>query len=205
MPVINLQASPLTGWNMVVKRCFDISAAVCGCFLIFPLLLVIAAVIKMTSRGPAMYAQERVGMDGRNFLMYKFRTMSVQAERGGAKMTVPGDPRCTSVGGLLRRLSLDELPQLLNVLRGDMSLVGPRPERPCFIEDFKKEVPRYALRHKMKAGMTGWAQINGLRRNTSIHRRLELDLYYIENWSMMLDLKILLKTVFGGFLSRNAY
>ena len=144
-------------------------------------------------------------MDGRPFRMYKFRTMHVDAEADGAHMTVPNDPRLAPGGALLRKLSLDELPQLLNVLRGDMSLVGPRPERPCFIEHFKKEIPRYALRHKIKAGMTGWAQVNGMRGNTSISKRIELDLYYIENWSLFLDVKILLRTVFGGFLSPNAY
>jgi lipopolysaccharide/colanic/teichoic acid biosynthesis glycosyltransferase len=137
--------------------------------------------------------------------MFKFRTMRADAESAGARMTEPGDPRCTRLGGILRRLSADELPQLWNVLKGDMSLVGPRPEQPAFIADFKKEIPRYALRHKIKAGMTGWAQVNGMRGKTDIEKRIELDLYYIENWSLLLDIKILIRTVLGGFLSPNAY
>ena len=205
LPLINLQATPLVGWNLVIKRLFDMSMAILGLLVGAPLLAIIALVVRFSGRGPVFYAQERVGMDGRTFTMYKFRTMRADAEVDGARMTAPGDPRRTAIGAFLRTLSLDELPQLWNVLRGDMSLVGPRPERPCFIEDFKREIPRYALRHKIKAGMTGWAQVNGMRGNTSIEKRIELDLYYIENWSILLDLKILLRTVCGGFLSRNAY
>lgn len=205
LPIINLQSTPLMGWNLVAKRTFDMVIASLGLLVLSPLLLGVAAAIKLTSRGPALYAQERIGMDGRTFRMVKYRTMHVDAEANGAMMAVPGDPRRTRVGSFLRRTSLDELPQLWNVLRGDMSLVGPRPERPCFIEDFKREIPRYALRHKIKAGITGWAQVNGMRGNTSIAKRIELDLYYIENWSLLLDLKILLRTLFGGFLSPNAY
>jgi lipopolysaccharide/colanic/teichoic acid biosynthesis glycosyltransferase len=137
--------------------------------------------------------------------MHKFRSMAVDAEDGGKQMTSVVDNRRTPIGVFLRRTSLDELPQLWNVLRGEMSLVGPRPEQPCFIEDFKKEIPRYALRHKMKAGMTGLAQVNGMRGQTSIAKRIEFDLYYIENWSFVLDLKILVRTICGGFLSPNAY
>lgn len=205
MPLISLQETPLVGWNLVIKRAFDVSMAAIGLVAVAPLMLLIAGLVRLGSPGPILYRQERVGMDGRLFGMYKFRTMRVDAEQDGARMTVPGDPRRTAIGSFLRRLSLDELPQLWNVLKGDMSLVGPRPERPCFIEDFKREIPRYALRHKIKAGMTGWAQINGMRGNTSIAKRIEMDLYYIENWSIILDVKILLRTVFGGFLSRNAY
>jgi len=205
MPIINLQSTPLMGWNLVSKRSFDILVTSLALVLSSPLLALMAALIKLTSPGPVFFRQERVGLDGRPFWMYKLRTMHVDAESDGARMTSPDDPRCTPVGRLLRRTSLDELPQLWNVLRGDMSLVGPRPEQPAFIEDFKREIPRYALRHKIKAGMTGWAQINGMRGNTSIKKRIELDLYYIENWSIMLDIKILLRTLFGGFLSPNAY
>ena len=205
LPIINLQATPLIGWSLVLKRIFDLSVALLSLVLVLPLSFAIALWIRVTSRGPVLFVQERVGMDGRRFRMYKFRTMHVDAESDGVHMTVPNDPRCAPGGALLRKLSLDELPQLLNVLRGDMSLVGPRPERPCYIEHFKKEIPRYALRHKIKAGMTGWAQVNGMRGNTSISKRIELDLYYIENWSLFLDFKILLRTVFGGFLSPNAY
>jgi Undecaprenyl-phosphate glucose phosphotransferase len=205
LPIINLQSTPLLGWNLIIKRGFDMAAAGAGLLLISPLMLLIAAIIRATSAGPIFYRQERVGMDGESFKMFKFRTMYTDAESQGARMTVPGDPRCTPIGAVLRRFSLDELPQLLNVLHGDMSLVGPRPERPCFIESFKQEIPRYALRHKIKAGMTGWAQVNGMRGNTSIAKRIELDLYYIENWSLLLDVKILVRTVLGGFLSPNAY
>jgi Undecaprenyl-phosphate glucose phosphotransferase len=205
LPLINLQATSLVGWNLVIKRLFDMSLALTGMILISPLLVLVALAVRLSGRGPVFYTQERVGMDGRTFKMYKFRTMRVDAEADGAKMTVEGDPRRTAIGTVLRTLSLDELPQLWNVVRGDMSLVGPRPEQPGFVEDFKREIPRYALRHKIKAGMTGWAQVNGMRGNTSIEKRIEMDLYYIENWSMTLDFKILARTVFGGFLSRNAY
>ena len=148
---------------------------------------------------------ERMGMDGRTFPILKFRTMRTDAEVSGAVMAQAGDPRRTRVGAFLRASSLDELPQLFNVLRGDMSLVGPRPERPVFIEEFKRRIPKYHLRHKVKAGITGWAQIHGLRGQTSIEKRIEYDLYYIENWSLGLDVKILVRTALGGFLSRHAY
>jgi Undecaprenyl-phosphate glucose phosphotransferase len=205
LPLINLQATPLVGWNLVTKRLFDVVVASAGLMATAPVLALIAVAVRLSGRGPVLYAQDRVGMDGRTFTMYKFRSMRLDSEVDGAQMTAPGDPRRTTVGAVLRTLSLDELPQLWNVLVGDMSLVGPRPERPCFIEDFKREIPRYALRHKIKAGMTGWAQVNGMRGNTSIEKRIEMDLYYIENWSILLDMKILLRTVFGGFLSPNAY
>jgi exopolysaccharide biosynthesis polyprenyl glycosylphosphotransferase len=168
-------------------------------------MLVAAALVKLSSRGPILYRQERMGMDGRTFEILKFRTMRIDAEPMGARMASKGDPRRTVVGAFLRRYSIDELPQLFNVLKGDMSLVGPRPERPVFIEEFKRQIPRYHLRHKVKAGITGWAQVNGLRGQTSIQKRIEYDLFYIENWSLMLDLKILVRTALGGFLSRNAY
>ena len=205
LPIINLQATPLFGWNLLLKRAFDVMATGLGLLLISPLLAALALAVRCSSAGPIFYGQERVGMDGRTFKMLKFRTMRTNAEASGAQMTAKGDPRCTPLGAFLRRCSLDELPQLINVLRGDMSLVGPRPERPCFIETFKQEIPRYALRHKIKAGMTGWAQVNGMRGNTSIAKRIELDLYYIENWSLVLDIKILVRTLLGGFLSPHAY
>lgn len=205
LPLINLQATTLVGWNLVIKRFFDFMLAATGIVLVSPIMLTVALLVRLSGRGPVFYSQERVGMDGRTFTMFKFRTMRVDAEADGAKFTVAKDPRRTAIGTILRTLSLDELPQLFNVLRGDMSLVGPRPEQPGFVEDFKREIPRYALRHKIKAGMTGWAQVNGMRGNTSIEKRIEMDLYYIENWSMTLDFKILARTVFGGFLSRNAY
>jgi Undecaprenyl-phosphate glucose phosphotransferase len=205
LPIVDLQASPLFGWSMAAKRAFDVLLASAGLILVSPLMAAIAATIKATSPGPILFRQERVGMDGEKFDMLKFRTMHLDAEADGVRMALPSDPRCTRLGAWLRRLSLDEVPQLWNVLRGDMSLVGPRPERPCFIEYFKREIPRYALRHKIKAGMTGLAQVNGMRGNTDVAKRIELDLYYIEHWSLFLDLKILLRTIFGGFLSPNAY
>jgi len=205
LPIINLQSTPMAGWNRVFKRVFDFSVSISGMLFGAPLFLLISLWIRFNSKGPIFYRQERVGMDGQTFEMVKFRTMTTDAEEQGAQMTLPEDPRVTGIGRILRKLSLDELPQLWNVLLGEMSLVGPRPERPIFIEEFKKEIPRYALRHKIKAGMTGWAQINGMRGKTSIAKRIEFDLYYIENWSFRLDMKILLKTALGGFLSRNAY
>jgi exopolysaccharide biosynthesis polyprenyl glycosylphosphotransferase len=193
------------GINALLKRAFDVVFSALFLIVLAPLLLVIALVVKLTSRGPVMFRQERVGLDGKPFAMLKFRTMRVDAEAAGAQFAQPNDPRTTLIGGVLRRLSLDELPQLLNVLAGDMSLVGPRPERPVFIERFRRHIPRYQLRHMVKAGMTGWAQIHGLRGDTSIEKRVEYDLYYIEHWSLLLDLKILARTVAFGFLSRNAY
>jgi Undecaprenyl-phosphate glucose phosphotransferase len=205
LPIISLQGDPLHGWNLVVKRAFDVAFSTLALVVSAPLLLVIAAAVKLTSKGPVLYAQERMGMDGRTFPMLKFRTMRVDAEGQGAQMASRDDPRRTAIGTLLRRSSIDELPQLFNVLRGEMSLVGPRPERPVFIEEFKKQIPRYHLRHLVKSGLTGWAQVNGLRGQTSIQKRIEYDLYYIENWSLMLDVKIVLRTALGGFLSKNAY
>ncbi len=204
LPIINLQSTPLMGWNLVSKRVFDVAVAALGLLLVSPIFGLVALAVRLSSRGPIFFHQERVGMDGSRFTMIKFRTMRLDAE-SKARWTSANDPRRTAIGSFLRKLSLDELPQLWNVLRGDMSLVGPRPEQPAFIEDFKKAIPRYALRHKIKAGMTGWAQVHGMRGNTSIAKRIELDLYYIENWSLLLDVKILVRTVFGGFMSPNAY
>ncbi|MEO0814977.1 MAG: exopolysaccharide biosynthesis polyprenyl glycosylphosphotransferase, partial [Myxococcota bacterium] len=162
LPIINLQASPLEGWSSVFKRGFDVFFAAAGLILMTPVMLLMAALVKCSSPGPVFYRQERVGLDGHVFNMFKFRTMRQDAEANGAGWTTPGDARCTGLGVWLRRFSIDELPQLWNVLKGDMSLVGPRPERPVYIEEFIKEIPRYALRHKIKAGMTGWAQVNGM-------------------------------------------
>ncbi len=205
LPIISLQGAPLHGWNVVLKRTFDFGFSLFALLLTAPVMLLVALAVKLTSRGPVLFRQERMGMDGRIFQMLKFRTMRIDAEELGAQMASPEDPRRTPIGAFLRRFSLDELPQLFNVLLGDMSLVGPRPERPVFIEEFKKQIPRYHLRHMVKAGLTGWAQVNGLRGQTSIQKRIEYDLYYIENWSLLLDLKIVLRTAFGGFLSKNAY
>ncbi|WP_095982507.1 undecaprenyl-phosphate glucose phosphotransferase [Melittangium boletus] len=205
LPIISLQGDPMAGWNMVAKRVFDILFALVALFVSAPFMLLVAIAVKLTSRGPLLYAQERMGMDGQTFHILKFRTMRTDAESSGALMASKDDPRRTPIGTFLRKYSLDELPQFFNVLTGDMSLVGPRPERPVFIEEFKRQIPRYHLRHKVKAGITGWAQINGLRGQTSIQKRIEYDLYYIENWSLLMDLKILVRTALGGFLSKNAY
>lgn len=205
LPIISLQGAPLEGWNRIAKRAFDILVASLSLLLLAPVMVVLAVVVKATSRGPVFFTQERMGIDGQLFRMYKFRTMTFDAEKDGARFASKGDPRRTPVGTFLRQFSLDEVPQFWNVLVGDMSLVGPRPERPVFIEEFKKQIPRYHLRHMVKSGITGWAQINGLRGNTSIKDRIDYDLYYIENWSLMFDLKILLRTALGGFLSKNAY
>ncbi|HEV8584478.1 MAG TPA: undecaprenyl-phosphate glucose phosphotransferase [Methylomirabilota bacterium] len=206
IPFLHLRESPLYGWSRLLKRVFDVAVASAGLFALSPLLIAIAATVKLSSPGPVLYRQERMGLDGRRFSMLKFRSMVPDAEaQTGPRWAVPDDPRRTRFGAFLRRTSLDELPQLLNVLRGEMSLVGPRPERPSFVEEFRRRVPRYLLRHKMKAGITGWAQVNGLRGNTSLENRIKLDLEYIEKWSFSLDLKILWKTVWVVFRSRNAY
>jgi Undecaprenyl-phosphate glucose phosphotransferase len=206
IPFIHLRESPLYGWNLVLKRVVDVTVGSLALMVAGPVMLGIAAAIRLTSSGPILYRQERMGLDGRRFHMLKFRTMHSGAEAAtGPVWARPDDPRRTSLGATLRRWSLDELPQLWNVLRGEMSLVGPRPERPSFVEEFRRNVPGYMLRHKVKAGITGWAQIHGWRGNSSIDKRIEYDLYYIEQWSLRLDLKILIQTLWLGFRNRNAY
>ena len=205
LPIVNLQSVGVMGINALAKRAFDAIFSALFLLLLSPLLLLVALAVKLGSPGPVLFRQERVGLDGQPFQMLKFRTMREGAEEEGPRFAEPRDPRVTAVGALLRRISLDELPQLLNVLVGDMSLVGPRPERPVFIASFRRRIPRYQLRHMVKSGMTGWAQIHGLRGQTSIEKRVEYDLYYIEHWSLLLDLQILARTLAGGFLSRNAY
>jgi len=206
MPIVNLAESPLYGWNVVIKRASDIILSSLAVIVTAPLMLLIAALVKMESRGPVFYRQERVGLDQRIFQMLKFRSMKPEAEKStGPVWASENDDRRTRIGTFLRKTSLDELPQLFNVLKGDMSLVGPRPERPVFIEDFKQSIPHYMLRLKMKAGLTGWAQVNGWRGNTSLQKRIECDLYYIKNWSLLFDLKILLMTLWKGFINRHAY
>ncbi len=206
MFLINLQGSPLYGWNRVVKRGADIIFSLIAILIISPLMLIISVVIKLTSNGPIFYRQTRMGLDGKVFQMLKFRSMRIDAEKEtGAVWAKENDPRRTRFGSFLRKTSLDEIPQFINVLKGDMSIVGPRPERPVFIEDFRKKIPKYMLRHKMKAGITGWAQVNGWRGNTSLEKRIECDLFYIENWSLLLDLKIMWLTVWKGLISKNAY
>jgi len=205
LPLISLQDSPSFGWSLVAKRVMDIVVSGMALLITGPFLLLIAAVIKLTSRGPILYRQERMGLDGRTFQMLKFRSMRPDAEDDtGAVWATQDDSRRTPIGAMLRRTSLDELPQLLNVLRGEMTLVGPRPERPVFIEEFRKRIPRYMLRHKVKAGITGWAQINGWRGDTSLEKRIECDLFYIEHWSLLFDLKILWLSLWKGFIHKNA-
>ena len=204
LPIISLQDTPLYGWNIVVKKTFDIIFSVAAIIITAPIIALISILIKIISHGPVFYKQERMGLDGKKFITYKFRTMMVNAEENtGPVWAKENDERKTTIGTFLRRTNLDELPQFFNVLKGDMSIVGPRPERPVFVEQFKKSIPQYMLRHKMKAGITGWAQVNGWRGNTSIEKRIEYDLYYIENWSLMFDIKIILMTIWRGF--KNAY
>ena len=206
LPLITLQGSPLYGWNAMMKRGIDLVGAVTALVLVSPVLLLTAALVKLSSPGPILYRQIRMGLDGRSFEMLKFRTMRADAEaETGPVWATAIDTRRTRFGALLRRTSLDELPQFWNVLRGEMSIVGPRPERPEFIVQFRDRFSQYLLRHKMKAGITGWAQVNGWRGNTSIEKRLEYDLYYIENWSIWFDLKIMIQTVWKGFIHKDAY
>jgi Undecaprenyl-phosphate glucose phosphotransferase len=205
LPVINLTQNPLEGWNSLVKRSMDMALSAAGLALMAVLLPFVTLAIWLEDRGPIFYAQERMGLDGRLFRMLKFRSMRVDAEEEtGATWAQENDPRRTRVGTVLRRTSLDELPQLVNVFVGDMSLVGPRPERPEFVREFKERFPQYMLRHRVRAGITGWAQIHGWRGNTSLSKRIEYDLYYIENWTLGLDVKILWMTLRFGF-HRNAY
>jgi Undecaprenyl-phosphate glucose phosphotransferase len=206
VPIVNLSRVPMEGFPAMLKRGFDIAVAG-GCLLLFaPLFPIIAAAVKLTSRGPVFYRQSRMGLDGRSFDILKFRSMVVDAEQNtGPVWADEHDTRCTPIGAVLRKLSLDELPQFWNILRGDMSLVGPRPERPHFVDEFREHIPKYMLRHRVRAGLTGWAQVHGWRGNTSLEKRIEYDLYYIENWSLALDLKILWMTVTNGMVHEHAY
>jgi Undecaprenyl-phosphate glucose phosphotransferase len=206
LPLIGLRESPHFGLNIVVKRVMDVVLSAVGLVVLSPLLALIALLVKLTSPGPIFYRQERCGLNGSTFHMLKFRSLRVDAEqKTGAVWAVKNDPRRTALGAFLRQTSLDELPQLWNVLMGDMSLVGPRPERPVFIQQFSKTIPNYMARHCVKAGITGWAQVHGWRGNTSLRKRLQYDLYYITHWTPLLDLRILWMTVFRGFIHRNAY
>ena len=203
---LSLRRNPHCGWASAVKRAMDVGVAGAALVLLTPLLILLAAAVKLTSRGPVFYRQSRTGLGGRPFQMLKFRSMRVDAEQGsGPVWAVRDDARCTPLGRILRRWSLDELPQLFNVLAGDMSLVGPRPERGVFVERFRHEIPNYAQRHQVKAGITGWAQVHGWRGNTSLRHRVQCDLYYIANWSLWLDLQILAMTLWCGLRHRNAY
>ncbi len=206
MPIISLRDTPLYGWNLVVKRVADIVLSLAVIFAVLPLMLVISILVKVTSEGPVLYRQERMGLDGKIFNMLKFRTMATQAEKEtGPVWAAEVDSRKTTIGNFLRKTSMDELPQFFNVLKGEMSIVGPRPERQFFIQQFRDKVPKYMLRHKMKAGITGWAQINGWRGNTSLEKRIEYDLYYIENWSLRFDLEIMWLTIWKGLINKHAY
>ncbi|MDY3765222.1 MAG: undecaprenyl-phosphate glucose phosphotransferase [Lachnospiraceae bacterium] len=207
LPVINIRHVPLTNtFNNFIKRVMDLAGALCATVLFSPVMLLTAIMIKLTSPGPLIFKQERVGKHNKTFYMYKFRSMEVQKEQDERQAwTVKNDPRVTGIGKFIRKTSIDELPQLFNVLKGEMSLVGPRPERPQFVEKFREEIPRYMIKHQVRPGMTGWAQVNGYRGNTSIRKRIEYDLYYIENWTIGLDIKILFLTIFRGFVNKNAY
>jgi exopolysaccharide biosynthesis polyprenyl glycosylphosphotransferase len=205
LPMIGLRESPLVGWASVQKRVFDLAGGALLLAVMWPLLAAIGLGVLVTSGRPIFYTQRRVGLDGRVFSMLKFRTMLPDAEQAGTPVWArKNDPRRTRFGRLIRPLSLDELPQLWNVLRGDMSLVGPRPERPVFIEEFRREIPGYMLRHKVKAGMSGWAQVHGWRGDTSVHERIEHDIYYIQHWSLKLDVQILAMTIWSVFVRRDA-
>lgn len=207
LPAINIRNVPLNNiFNSVVKRAFDIVGASIALVVSMIPMLIIAAIIKCTSTGPVIFSQVRVGLHNKEFKMYKFRSMKVQSESKERKAwTTANDTRVTGVGRFIRKTSLDELPQLINILKGDMSLIGPRPERPYFVEKFREEIPRYMIKHQVRPGLSGWAQINGYRGDTSIKKRIEYDLYYIENWSLGLDVKILFLTLFKGFINKNAY
>jgi Undecaprenyl-phosphate glucose phosphotransferase len=205
LPLLSIRDVALRGWKLTFKRSMDLAGSLVGMILLSPLLLLVAILIKLDSPGPVFYVQERMGLDARSFLMFKFRSMRQDAEVNGPGWTVKDDPRRTRIGAVIRRYSIDELPNLINVLLGDMSLVGPRPEQPTFVQQFRTMVPRYMDRHHEKAGLTGWAQVNGLRGDTSIYERTKYDLWYIENWSVWLDIKILIRTLFRFLFDRNAY
>ena len=207
LPVINIRYVPLTNTgNIVTKRIMDIVGSLVGIILTSPVMLAAAVLVKLSSPGPVIFKQERVGLHNKSFYMYKFRSMEQQPPGEEKKAwTVKNDPRVTGIGRFLRRTSLDELPQLFNILKGDMSLVGPRPERPLFVEKFREEIPRYMVKHQVRPGLTGWAQVNGLRGDTSIRKRIEYDIYYIENWTIGFDIKIIFMTFFTGFINKNAY
>ena len=208
LPLLNVRDIQLRGWRLSLKRAMDLIGASIGLVLLSPFMLLMALLIKLDSPGPVFYYQERMGLDGRPFQMFKFRSMRQDAEEDGPGWTTKDDPRRTRIGALLRSKNIDELPQLINVLLGDMSLVGPRPERPIYVEKFRNSIPRYMERHREKAGMTGWAQVNGLRGDTSIAERTKYDLWYVENWSLWLDIKIIVRTIVQtlfGNAEGNAY
>jgi Undecaprenyl-phosphate glucose phosphotransferase len=206
LPLLTVRDIALRGWKLTLKRAVDLIGSTFALIVLSPLLLLVAVAIKLDSRGPVFYAQERMGLDAKPFWCLKFRSMRTDAEQAGPGWTTQNDPRVTRLGRFIRRFNVDELPQLINVALGDMSLVGPRPERPIYVEQFRRSIPRYMDRHREKSGLTGWAQVNGLRGDTSIAERTKYDLWYIENWSVWLDIKIMLRTLanmIGG--DRHAY
>lgn len=203
LPLLTVRDVALQGWKLTLKRVVDMIGSAIGLVLVSPFMLMTAILIKLESPGPVFYTQERMGLDARPFKIIKFRSMRQDAEASGPGWTTPDDPRRTRLGSLLRRFEIDELPQLINVLLGDMSLVGPRPERPVYVEQFRQRIPRYMDRHREKAGMTGWAQVNGMRGDTSIAERTKYDLWYIENWSLALDFKIIIRTIVQTIFTAN--
>lgn len=207
MPVINIRAVPLQNlFNRIIKRTIDIIGSLVGIIIFSPVFIILSIIIKLTSKGPIIFKQERVGLHNKPFTMYKFRSMVEQKDEEEKKAwTTKDDPRTTKIGSIIRKISFDELPQFFNVLVGNMSLVGPRPERQQFVDEFKETIPRYMIKHQVRPGMTGWAQINGLRGDTDIEKRIQYDIWYIENWTISLDIKILLLTIIFGFVNKNAY
>lgn len=205
LPMVSLNETPMAGFGAMMKRLGDIGLSIFAILLFSPVMIFLVLAIKLSSRGPVFFFQERMSLNGRRFFMYKFRSMKVDQKGDVELLTKANDPRVTKIGELMRRTSLDELPQFFNVLFGHMSIVGPRPERTWVVEELKDKIPSYMLKHKVKAGITGWAQVNGWRGDTSLEKRIECDLYYIRNWSLLFDLKILFLTIFKGFLNRNAY
>ena len=206
LPVITMNQPHLDSFDFLIKRCFDIILTAPALIILSPIYALLAIGVRLSSPGPIFYGQERMSLDGKSFLMWKFRSMRTDSEAGvNPGWTVANDPRKTKFGSFIRKTSLDELPQIWNVFKGDMSLVGPRPERPFYVEKFRHEIPAYMLRHKMKTGITGWAQVNGWRGDTSLERRIECDLWYIKNWSLWLDIKIIFLTFWKGFINKNAY
>jgi exopolysaccharide biosynthesis polyprenyl glycosylphosphotransferase len=205
LPLLSVRDVRQHGWRLTVKRLMDVTLSALGLVFISPLLFITAILIKLESPGPAFYVQERMGLDAKPFKMIKLRSMRQDAEANGPGWTVENDPRRTKLGTFIRKTNIDELPQFINVLIGDMSLVGPRPERPVYVEQFRRTIPRYMERHKEKAGVTGWAQVNGLRGDTSISERTKYDLWYIENWSLLLDVKIIIRTALRMFTDKSAY
>ena len=204
LPILTVRDIALTGWRRVAKRLMDITGAVVGLVFLSPLMILAAILIKLESPGPVFFVQERMGLDAKPFPILKFRSMRADAEKHGT-WTAENDPRRTKIGTLLRKTNIDEFPQFINILLGDMSLVGPRPEQPFYVEQFRRSIPRYMDRHREKAGLTGWAQVNGYRQDTSITERTKYDLWYIENWSLFLDIKIIIRTMLQFFRSPNAY